>query len=477
MNETTNNNATMKTCYYCGNEVETSNGVQWGRYFYCDECFKAQKCRVDGYHCPSIETSFKKSNNDDENEKLFLGIELETTKDIYSSFRQSDHVDDVFFIRKNFKELGLNFETDSSIGNGMEIITQPMTYKYIKENEDKFKSIFEYLTSQGNHSHDGGKCGLHIHVSKNALGDNDEMIQKTIEKLMLFVETYRPLVEKFARRKHNEFSHYNSYTLPYHKDNYGNESCFKNEDYYKSGKLLYELQQHDCIGHSSVINPCASTGQTIEFRMFRGTLKFETFMATIEFINNLVHVCRDNQASKIGWQKVIEYGGDYIKDYNAMLNVDELLIGNQYLRDHTAQIESLIDKYKNDKKEVIENYKKDLNTIDGKLKDLLNEPIDFTSDYRIIRDTLKYRENIYSTLTNIVINDSEDETSQTLYGALKNMSSNYNETCTNYLKLLKRALKTYTSYNVTDTTITNAKETIKLIDERLSTIPTEQVGY
>jgi len=432
---------------------------------------------VDGYHSPSIETSFKKSNNDDENEKLFLGIELETTKDIYSSFNQSSHIDDVFYIRKNFKELGLNFETDSSIGNGKEIITQPMTYKYIKENEDKFKSIFEYLTSTGNHSHDGGKCGLHIHVSKNALGDNDEMIQKTIEKLMLFVETYRPLVEKFARRKHNEFSHYNSYTLPYHKDQYGNETCFKNEDYYKSGKLLYELQQHDCIGHSSVINPYASTGQTIEFRMFRGTLKFETFMATIEFINNLVHVCRDNQASKIGWQKVIEYGGDYIKDYNNALDIDGLLIGNQYLRDNTAQLENLIDKYKTDKKQTIENYKKDLNTIDGELKNLLNEPVDFTTDYRIVRDTLCYRENIYNALMSIVISDENETTGQTLYSALKDMSRNYNETCTNNLKTLKRTIKRYADYNLTDTTKENAKNVIKLIDKALSNNPVEQTGY
>ena len=41
----------------------------------------------------------------------------------------------------------------------------------------------------------------------------------------------------------------------------------------------------------------------------------ETFMATIEFVYNLVNVCRDNMVSKISWNKVINYSGEYLKDY------------------------------------------------------------------------------------------------------------------------------------------------------------------
>ena len=333
------NNEQTKTCYSCGNEVNVSNGVQWGSYFYCDDCFKSSKCNVDGYHHPSMEIKFRKLNGEDTKE--YGGIELETTKG-NGCFYNSDHVDDIFYIRKNFKNIGrsINFETDASIGNGKEMVFFPMTYNYVKANEEEIKAIFEYLTSTGNYSHDKGKCGLHIHVSKDYLGDTQEEIQKTIEKLMLFVETYRPKVEKFARRKHNEFSHYNTYTIPYHKEN-SSDTCFETDDYYKSGKLLYELNKADYIGHSSVINTSTSTGQTIEFRMFRGTLRFETFMATIEFVHNLVNVCKENQVSKISWNKVINYGGDYIKEYNDSLN---LIDDGLYLRDYTTQIEDIINK-------------------------------------------------------------------------------------------------------------------------------------
>lgn len=464
MNET---NTNIKTCYNCGHEVETTNGVQWGRYFYCDACFKSLKCLVDGYHKPSIETSFKKL--DGETTKEFIGIELETTKDKNGYFYQSEHVEDVFYIRKNFKELGLNFETDSSIGNGMEIITQPMTYNYIKENQNKFKSIFEYLTSQGNYSHDGGKCGLHLHVSKNYLGDTDEEIQKTIEKLMLFIETYRDKVERFSRRKHNQFSHYNSYTIPYHKSN-SSDTCFTDDNYYKSGKLLYELNRYDGIGHSSVLNPNASTGNTIEFRMFRGTLRYETFMATIEFIHNLVNVCKENPASKISWNKVINYGGDFISKYNESL---EIIDDGLYLRDYTAQIEETIEKRNETKKQTIDNYKKDLNDIANGLQAIVNEPIDFTTDNSIIIDTISYKNYIFETLSGNLIDDTDDANETNLYYRLRNMGTDYSDKCKEGLENIKKSVSQFTRYNLSETTKAHAKEVVQLIKDRISAIETE----
>lgn len=466
MNENTN----IKTCYNCGRAVETTNGVQWGRYFYCDDCFKSLKCGVDSYHAPSIETSFKSLNG--ETTKEYLGIELETTKDKTGSFYQSDHIEDVFYIRKNFKELGLNFERDASIGNGMEIITQPMTYNYIKENEEKFKSIFEYLTSQDNYSHDGGKCGLHIHVSKDYLGDNDEEIRKNIEKMMLFIETYRDKVERFSRRKHNQFSTYNSYTIPYHK-NY-NDTCFTDDNYYKSGKMLYDIQQYDCIGHSSVLNPNASTGNTIEFRMFRGTLRYETFMATIEFIHNLVNVCKENAVSKISWSKVINYSGDFIKKYNESL---EIIDDGLYLRDYTSQIESVIENRGKAQKEIIDTYKKDLNDIANGLQAIVNEPLDFTTDNAIIRDTINFRNYIYETLVSNLINDPTAETSTSLYKRLRNIGKDYSSDCKNGLENILRAIKRYTNYNLADTTKTHAKEVIEIVKNRISAINVESAQY
>lgn len=460
------NNEQTKTCYTCGNEVEVSNGVQWGSYFYCDDCFKSSKCNVDGYHHPSQEIKFRKLN--DEDTKEFLGIELETTKNASGYFYNSDHVDDILYIRKNFKNVGrsINFETDASIGNGKEMVFFPMTYNYLKDNEDEIKSIFEYLTSTGNYSHDKGKCGLHIHVSKDYLGDTPEEIQKTIEKIMLFVETYRTKVEKFSRRKHNEFSHYNTYTIPYHKEN-SSDTCFETDEYYKSGKMLYELNKADYIGHSSVVNTSTSTGATVEFRMFRGTLRFETFMATIEFIHNLVNVCKENQVSKISWNKVINYGGDYIKEYNDSLN---LIDDGLYLRDYTNQIEDIINKREEKNKEVVEKYKKDLNDISNSLMGLVNEPIDFTSDNQVIKDTINFRNSVYDTIKNVLITDDVLDGTATLYKRLKTMGTDYTPTCKSNLKSIRSTLKMYTIYNLTDTTKGHVEDTLRILEDKINAI-------
>lgn len=470
------NNET-KYCYSCGDEVNTNEGVQWGSYFYCDECFKENKCFVDSYHRPSLELKFRDTSEDTEDTKLYLGVELETTKDASGYFYQSDHQEDIWYIRKNFKNVGrsINFEQDASIGNGKEMVFFPMTINYIYKYKDEIQNIFKYLISTGNYSHDKGKCGLHVHVSRNYLGETEEEIQNTIEKIMLFVETYRDKVEKFSRRKHNQFSSYNTYTIPYHKSNFSSDNF--EDNYYKSGKLLKELNENiDHIGHSSVVNtkPSENTGVTIEFRMFRGTLKFETFMATMEFVYNLVNVCKQNQASKISWNKVISYSGDYIKEYNDSL---DLIDDGLYLRDYTNKLEEIISKRNETTKETIDKYKKDLNDIATSLLGLVNEPIDFTqSDMQVIKDTISFRNMVYEKLKNIIINDPTTDTTISLYYKLKLMGTDYSDTCKRNLKSIKDVLTDYVLYHLTDTTKGHVQETISILEDKIAQINTSTQG-
>lgn len=462
-------NEETKNCYMCGNSVNTQNGVQHGRYFYCDDCFRACKCDVDAYHHPSIDTTFKSLDNEDT--KLYLGFELEHTLGS-GYFYNNEHLDSTFYIRKNYKELGLNFETDNSIGNGFEIISQPMTMAYINEHKENFRDILEFEKQRGYYSHDKGKCGLHIHVSRDFLGDTEEEIQKTIEKIMLFVETYQDKVEIFSRRKHNQFSPYNSYTKSSYKTSFYNDDNILIEDnYFKSGKMLYELNKMLSIGHSSVVNTSTSTGKTIEFRMFRGTLKYETFMASLEFIYNLVNVCKENQASKISWNKVINYSGEFIKDYVESLNIID---DGMYLRDYTRNIEEIIEKNKAPQKLIIENYKKDLNDITTLFKEIFNEEINIlTESAKLVRHTYSFRSSIASTIQNVLIEENEN-TQTTLYAKLKEMSRDYTNTCKTNLIKVKSALEDYKILELTDTTKENVKKLIQVLEEKINKTNTSE---
>lgn len=73
--------------------------------------------------------------------------------------------------------------------------------------------------------------------------------------------------------------------------------------YYKSGEVLQGLNKR--INRYQVVN--LENSNTIELRVFRGTLKFETFMATLEFVNSLTEVIVNKAIRKINFDKVVTH--------------------------------------------------------------------------------------------------------------------------------------------------------------------------
>lgn len=451
-------NEETKTCHYCSNDFKTEDGVQWGSYFYCDECFKQLHCSVDGYHHPKIETTFLKERG--ENTKLYFGIELELNLDNYG-YSNSHHREAIFYIRKNFKHLKLNFEEDGSIGDGFEIVSQPMTYKYIKAHQEDFKKILEYLTSKGYRSHNTGICGLHVHVSRDFLGDDVDEVKNTIDKITLFVETYYNNMKLFARRGN---SNYCNYITPLFKEYFGT-SVLPTEDYLKSSKMLEDLKSKTTryATHSNsryfVIN--TTNTNTLEYRMFKGTLKYETFMATLEFVNNLTNVCKENMVSKISWAKVINYGGDFIKSYNEGLNI----IGDNYLRDYTDQINRNIDRFKETDKHNIDAYNESYKEIVVEIEKLLNEKVDMTKSYEEISQFLDFKNCLIKAIKSGILKPmSEQEHSMYEYIQLMNQG---NVTYTTNFAKVRDALESYICYpKLSEELVSQVKKLIKTIKEK-----------
>ena len=59
---------------------------------------------------------------------------------------------------------------------------------------------------------------------------------------------------------------------------------------------------------------------TIEFRLFRGTLRLETFNATLQLVDTLVHLAQDYSVAhiihRLNWSDIV----DYNKNYAALRN-------------------------------------------------------------------------------------------------------------------------------------------------------------
>ena len=182
---------------------------------------------------------------------LFMGFELEaggtTSSKRYAAAAAIRALDTT--------EEHVHMEHDGSIPDaGFETISAPHTLA--AHEAYGWDRICKILVDNSFKSHDtGGRCGLHVHVSRAFLTADD------CAKLDLITLKNKLFWERVARRSEV------SYAAFIKKD--------KLTDYGKSGNRY------------AAIN--FQPERTVEFRLFRGTLKYDTLMATLQIVDG---ICR-----------------------------------------------------------------------------------------------------------------------------------------------------------------------------------------
>jgi len=157
------------------------------------------------------------------------------------------------------------FERDGSIGEGFEIVTQPAGLDIHRERMGKF--LLNPALKKGLRSHEGGACGLHIHVGREFL------TQAQIYRMQAFLNDSRneQLIRSIARRYDNGYS-----------------------------RIKRELAKFTVINKHSTDRYEAlniTNVETVEFRIFRGSLRYESVMAALEFVNSLMTFCTPGSVS------------------------------------------------------------------------------------------------------------------------------------------------------------------------------------
>ena len=168
----------------------------------------------------------------------------------------------------NVHEENIYIKSDGSLEDGFEIVSHPMTLEYHTE-EMNWKGILREAVSMGYRSHQTSTCGLHVHVNRNAFGDNQTEQEDVISRILFFVEKHWNELFTFSRRS--------SYNMSRWSARFGFE---------KTGKQILEKAKSGCNGRYVAVN--LNNYHTIEFRLFRGTLKYNTFIATLQMVN---HIC------------------------------------------------------------------------------------------------------------------------------------------------------------------------------------------
>ena len=158
----------------------------------------------------------------------------------------------------------------------IEFDTMPCSLEFHK-NKMNYREMFEYLDKEGYKGHDCETAGLHIHANRSYLGKSRIVQELVISKILYILEKFNDEICVIARRD-NDYSEFAG-----EKQNEDSivELYSKYKD--KGKRAALNLQHKD----------------TIEFRMFKSTLKYETFILTLEFVKDIIDYAKSVDIEEI----------------------------------------------------------------------------------------------------------------------------------------------------------------------------------
>ncbi len=267
-------------CADCGRLVEHSQL----RYLdddddegYCETCYNRQS-RENGIqsYCFKPEPIFYGDGT------RYFGVELEI-----DGAGESGYNANILRDIGNQSHNHIYIKHDGSLDSGMEIVTHPMTLAY-HMSEMPWRNLLKRAISLDYLSHQTGTCGLHIHVNRDGLGITHQQQDDTIARILFLVETFWHELLRFSRRTQSQMDHWAS--------RYGR----KDDPKAVLCTAKYSEDRYTCVN--------LTPSQTIEFRMFRGTLRYNTLIATlqmVEIICDVASALSDDEIKKLTWTEFV----------------------------------------------------------------------------------------------------------------------------------------------------------------------------
>ena len=217
-----------------------------------------------------------------------FGFELEVDKSIVNGDYKSLYnniVAHAIIDNTGLEKDEVFFETDGSLDNGFEIISQPHTIDAFYEKTDSWKKMLDILSDATFKSHNACTCGLHIHVSKTWFGSSERQQNFHIGKIYKFFDYYWTDLCKASRRDTSStyYCDKNKTTIKYREENRHHKT--ESRAWQAQAKYDHETR-HDSESHHRALNN--SNYSTFEIRLGRGTLNKASFFAWIDLVLNIV---------------------------------------------------------------------------------------------------------------------------------------------------------------------------------------------
>ena len=184
---------------------------------------------------------------------------------------------------------------------GFEFVTHPFTYEWFNDNWSRIEKMLNTMGNAGFRSWEGGRCGIHVHISRGPMSDAHQM------KFIRFIYGSVNMVMCIGQRGYkdkilNEFA-------PFHKENR-----------YNFIQKIRDYINPDVHGHYAALN--CNKKATLEGRWFRGTLNPLGVRKNVEFMHSLWHFTKmygfssANEINYIDWLRQTPQS----KDYAVLLN-------------------------------------------------------------------------------------------------------------------------------------------------------------
>ena len=291
-------------CDACGERVYSEDAVEDSNYTLCESCFDEDYVR-----CADCDRILRRDRAYWDDDDAYCSS---CWDDHCSVIHEYSYTPDLVFHGKGLRHFGVELEidgggtdrynaekllnianaeaenlyikTDGSLDDGLELVTHPMTLEY-HLNEMPWAAVLCKAQELDYLSHAAGTCGLHVHISRLAFGCTYEQQEDAIARLLYFVEKFWAELLRFSRRTQGQMNRWAA----------------------RYGMKLTPTDQmshakNSCAGRYTAVN--LTNSDTVEIRMFRGTLKLNTLKATLQMVNHLCEVAvslSDSEVQDMSW--------------------------------------------------------------------------------------------------------------------------------------------------------------------------------
>ena len=265
-------------CTHCGALIHRRDTYYRGDDPYCYDCYHTLPAQGINDYYFKPEPIFYGTG------KRYFGVELEVDE----GGESDSNAERVLDIANSDREL-IYCKHDGSLNDGFEIVTHPMTLDF-HENNMPWAEIMEEAKKMGYLSHQAETCGLHVHVNRTTFGNTESEQEAAIARVLYFFEKFWEELLKFSRRTQRQLDHWAA--------RYGYKE--------KPKDILDHAKGHNSAGRYTAVN--LTNRDTVEFRMFRGTLKYSTLIATLELLDNICEMAvylTDKDVQGLSWTSFV----------------------------------------------------------------------------------------------------------------------------------------------------------------------------